>query len=46
MQKLLSLTESHFLIFVFIYITLGDIQKDIAVIYIKECSACFPLGVL
>ena len=36
-QKLLSLIRSHLFIFVFIFI-----QKDIAVIYVKECSACFP----
>ena len=39
-QKLLSLIRSHLFIFVFISIALGDgSKKDIAVIYIKECSA-------
>ena len=39
-QKLLSLIRSHLLIFVFIFITLGGgSKKDIAVIYVRECSA-------
>ena len=46
-QKLLRLTTSHLFIFVFIFITLGGgFQKDIATIYVKECSVCFPLRVL
>ena len=33
--------RSHLLIFVFIFIslTLGESKKDLAVIYVKECSA-------
>ena len=42
-QKLLSFIRSHLFIFVFISITLGDGSKKI---YVKEYSACFPLGVL
>ena len=46
-QKL-SLIRSHLFIFVFIFITLGGwsfwIQKDIAVIYVKECFACVVLS--
>ena len=39
-QKLLSLIRSHLFIFVFTFITLGGgSKKDIAVIYVKECSA-------
>ena len=39
-QKLLSWTGSHLLIYVFIFITLGGgSKKDIAIIYVKECSA-------
>ena len=39
-QKLLSLIMSHLFTFVFISITVGDgIQKDITMIYVKECSA-------
>ena len=39
-QKLLSLVRSHLFIFAFISLTLGDeIQKDLAVIYGKECTA-------
>ena len=38
-QKLLSLMRSHFLIFVFFSITLGDGSKSIAAIYVKECYA-------
>ena len=43
-QKLLSLIRSHLFIFVFIFITLGDrTKKNIAMIYVKECSVCvFP----
>ena len=34
------LIRSQFLIFVFIFITLGDVsKKSIATIYVKECSA-------
>jgi len=36
-QKLLSLIRSYLFIFVFIFIRL--IKKDLAVIYVKECSA-------
>ena len=39
-QKLLSLTRFNLFIFVFISITLGDgSKKNIAAIYVKECSA-------
>ena len=39
-QKLLSLIRSHLFIFAFISITLGRwIIKDLAVIYVRECSA-------
>ena len=41
MQKLLSLIGTHLFIFVFISITLGGgIIEDLAVIYVRECSAC------
>ena len=41
-QKLLSLIRSYLFIFVFIFITLeGVYQGDLAVIYVKECSAFF-----
>ena len=34
-----SSSRSHLFIFVFILITLGDVsKKDLAVIYVKECS--------
>ena len=46
-QKLLSLIRSHLFIFVFIFITLGGgSKKDLTVIYVKDCFACFPLRVL
>ena len=39
-QKLLSFIRSHLFIFVFISITLGGgSKKDLAVIYVIECSA-------
>ena len=39
-QKLLSFIRSHLYIFVFIPITLGGgSKKDLAVIYVKECSS-------
>ena len=39
-QKLLSLIRSHLFIFAFISFTLGDgSKKNIAAIYVKECSA-------
>ena len=39
-QKLLRLIRFHLFIFVFISITLGDeSKKNIAVIYVKQCSA-------
>ena len=39
-QKLLSLIRSHLFIFAFISFTLGDRSpKNIAAIYVKECSA-------
>ena len=36
-QKLLSFIRSYLFIFVFIFITLGGGQKDLAVVYVKEC---------
>ena len=42
-QKILSFIRSHLFIIVFIFITLGGGQKDLVVIYVKECSAyVFP----
>ena len=39
-QKFLNLIRPHLFIFVFISITLGDgSKKNIAVIFVKECSA-------
>ena len=39
MQKLLSLTRSHLFIFYFCFhYSRRQIQKDVAVIYVKECS--------
>ena len=39
-QKVLSFVRSHLFIFVFISITLGaGSKKDLAVIYVKECSS-------
>ena len=48
MQKLLSMSRSHLFIFVFIAVILGDgaKKKDVSVIYVREYSVCFPLGVL
>ena len=37
-QKLLNLIRSHLFISAFVSITLGDRSKNIAVIYVKECS--------
>ena len=46
-QKLLSLIRSHLFIFVFISFALGDrSKKNIATIYVKECSVCFLPEVL
>ena len=46
-QKLLSLIRSHLFIFAFISNILGGgVIEDPAVIYVGECFACFPLGVL
>ena len=42
-QKLLSFIRSNLFIFGFISVSLGG---DLAVIYVIECSACFPLRVL
>ena len=40
LQKLLSLIRSHLFIFAFVSINLGDrSKKNIAAIYVKECSA-------
>jgi len=40
-RKLLSFTRSHLFIFVFISISLGGGSlEDLAVIYVRECSAC------
>ena len=39
-QKLSSLIRSHLFSFAFIFITLGGgVKKDLAGIYVKECSA-------
>ena len=39
-KKLLSLISSHLFVFVFISIILGDgSKKDIAAVYVEECSA-------
>ena len=38
-QKLLSFIRSHLFIFLFISISLGGGSKDLAVIYVIECSA-------
>ena len=39
-QKLLSLIRSHLFIFAFVSFALGDgSKKNIAAIYVKECSA-------
>ena len=41
MQKLLSLNRTHLFIFVFISIILEDgSKKDVAVVYVRECSVC------
>ena len=39
-QELWSSIRSHLFIFIFISITLRDIQNIIAVIYVKEYYAC------
>ena len=40
-QKLLSFIRSHLFIFVFISISLGGwVKKDLAVMYVIQCSAC------
>ena len=40
LQKLISFIRSHLFIFVFISIALrGGSKKDLAVIYVKECSS-------
>ena len=44
-QNLLSLIRSHLLFFLPHYFRKW-LKKDIAVIYVKECCACFPLTVL
>ena len=38
-QKFLSLIISHLFIFVYIFFR-RQIKKDLAVIYVKKCSAC------
>ena len=38
-QKFLLIIKSRFFTFVFISIALGDLRKNIATIYVKECSA-------
>ena len=42
-QKLLSLIRSHLFIFVIICYSRRWIQKNTAVLYVKECSACVSL---
>ena len=45
--KLLNLIGSHLFIFVFyLHCSRRQIQKDIDVIYVKQCSNYSPLGVL
>ena len=39
-QKLLSLIRSNLFVFAFIFFTIGDKFKSIAVIYVKKCSPC------
>ena len=47
MQKLINLMGSHLFVFAFISSTLGGgSRENIPAIYVKECSACFSLGVL
>ena len=38
-QELLSLIKFHLFIFVFIFATLGPVQKDVATVYVRECHA-------
>ena len=45
-EKLLSLIRSRLFIFALISFTLGDIQRNIAMIYVRVFCLCFPLGVL
>ena len=45
-KKLLYLIRFYLFPFVFISIALGDGSKNTVVIYIKECSASFPLTIL
>ena len=39
-QKLLSLIRSHLFIFASVSFALGDRSKNIATVYVKDCSAC------
>ena len=41
LPMLLSLIRSHLFVFAFISFTLGDGSKNIATIYVKECSYVF-----
>ena len=45
-QKLLSLIRSHLFIFAFISYSGAWVIEDLPMIYVRECFACFPLGVL
>ena len=46
-QKLLSLIKSHLFTFVFYFHYCRRwVIEDLALIYVIECSACFPLEVL
>ena len=46
-QKLLSLIRFHLFYFCFyVYYSRRPVQNNMSAIYVKECSVCFPLGVL
>ena len=45
LPKFLTLLRSHLPIFAFIFFTLGrQIQKNIAMVYVRVFCLCFPLG--
>ena len=46
-QKVLSLVKSHWIIFVFMVITLGDVSNKMLLWFMSKSVLCFPLvGVL
>ena len=45
-QKVLSLVKSHWFIFVFMVITLGDVSNKMLLWFMSKSVLCFPLGVL